>query len=142
MKQVIQLLEDKNMHLEKFFRANEAELENFSAGNFDNLEDFYRIREGLLEVIRKIDDMIEASNNAPDQNVLIDEQERRLVMSALQYKTDLVNRILEQDLCILSAIETAKSDIIKELAQVRSARKAIGSYKSGAGSAKRVDEEA
>ena len=69
MKTITELLKDKNHHLEKFHRLNEAELENFTAGEFKNLESFYATREGLLEVIKKIDDMIEHSN---DEVVVVD----------------------------------------------------------------------
>jgi hypothetical protein len=141
MTTIIDMLTEKNQCLEKFFRLNEAELENFSAGDFDNIEAFYATREGLLAIIKKIDDMIEKSNDIPQESEQIEPQIKKAILESLQYKNDLVNRILEQDLRILSAIESAKSTIIRELTQVRSAKKAIGSYKSGQKN-QRLDEEA
>jgi hypothetical protein len=138
---IIEMLTEKNQCLEKFYRLNEAELENFSAGTFDNIENFYATREGLLDIIKKVDEMIEDSNTVAEEIGPITDGDKKIILSALQYKNDLVNRILEQDLRILSAIEEAKSNIIKELTQVRSAKKAIGSYKSGQKS-NRLDEEA
>lgn len=138
---IIEMLTEKNQCLEKFYRLNESELENFSAGTFDNIENFYATREGLLDIIKKVDEMIETSNSSTDDVGPISAEDKKNILSALQYKNDLVNRILEQDLRILSAIEEAKSNIIKELTQVRSAKKAIGSYKSGQ-KANRLDEEA
>jgi hypothetical protein len=141
MTSIIDILNEKNQCLEKFHSLNEAELENFAHGNFDHLETFYGSREGLLDVIKKIDDMVERSNDVPLETAEIDGSIKRAIMEILQYKNDLVSRILEQDLKILSAIESAKSNIIKELSQVRATKKALGSYKSGP-APKRLNEEA
>jgi len=51
-----------------------------------------------------------------------------------------VQQILAQDLQILSVIEQAKSNIIKDLRQVQSAKKAVGAYKSG-DAPNRLDEK-
>ncbi len=141
MESAIELLCEKNMHLEKFFRTNEAQLEAFEAGDFGGLDSFYKTREGILEIIRKIDELVEQSDDLPKAGAVVDQEIRRQVIVCLQHKNTLVNKILEQDLRILSKIELAKSQMIKELAQVRGARKAIGAYKSG-NSKKRLDEEA
>jgi hypothetical protein len=50
---IIELLKEKNSCLEKFYRLNEAELENFAANDFNNVERFYANREGLLMIIKK-----------------------------------------------------------------------------------------
>jgi hypothetical protein len=63
------------------------------------------------------------------------------VLTAMNVKNDLVTRILAQDLQILSVIEQAKSEIIKELRQVQSAKKAVGAYKSG-DARNKLDEKA
>jgi hypothetical protein len=139
MKSIIELLKEKNHCLEKFFRINEAELENFGAGNFGSLEVFYSSREGLLGIVSKIDEMIERENNAGAETV--DAAMKASIQSELKHKNELVNRILEQDLLILSAIEKEKSVIIKELCQVRATRKAVGAY-GGETSGGNLDEEA
>jgi hypothetical protein len=141
MNSIIDLLNEKNQHLEKFFRLNEAQLENLTCSNFNGLDAFYAQREGVLAIINKIDEMIERSNEIPLDSVDIDNAIKNEILTALNYKSELVSRILEQDLHILSAIEKEKSGIIKELTQVRAAKKAIGSYKSG-GTSSRLDEEA
>jgi hypothetical protein len=53
----------------------------------------------------------------------------------------LVTRILAQDLQVLSLIEQAKSNIIKELRSVQAGKKAVGAYKSPTQSNK-LDEKA
>lgn len=140
MDSIIDLLHEKNNCLEKFYRINEAQIDSLTRSDFANLETFYLDREGLLALIRKIDEMIEHSNQIPLDAEEIDAAMRGVVTQALHYKSELISRILEQDLKILSAIENAKSTIIKELSQVRATKKALGSYKSRQSSA-RLDEE-
>ena len=137
---IVALLKEKNNHLEKFYRLNESAQMLFEKDNFDDLENFYNSREGILTMILKIDDMIERSNQSIDESYELSSQGKQEVIDELNYKNELVNRILAQDLQILSIIEQAKSDIIKELSQLRASRKAVGSYKSGS-QFKVLDEE-
>ncbi len=140
MSQVLSLLEEKNKNLAKFYQMNEIEMTRIAAGNFDELENFYRNREGILDLIRTIDTLTEvASKETMDQD--IDDNQRVQVMDLLDQKNELVAQILEQDLRILSLIDQAKSNIIKELGQVRLARKAISGYQSGT-TKTQLDEEA
>ncbi len=129
MQEVINLLNQKNQHLERFYRRNEDEILNFTDGNFENLERFYHSREVILDMIGCLDQMIEEAQGRVDAQLTADE--KRQAIRALDKKNDLVTQILSQDLQILSLIESAKSNIIKELSQVKVAKKAVGSYKSG-----------
>lgn len=128
MKEIINLLDQKNQHLERFYRRNEDEILNFTDGNFDNLERFYHSREVILDMIGCLDQMIEEAQGRVDTHLTDDD--KRQAIQALDRKNDLVTQILSQDLQILSLIENAKSNIIKELTQVKTAKKAVGSYKS------------
>lgn len=130
MDTIINLLNDKNYHLQKFHQLNETELMNFSEGNFDNLEVFYQSRETILDLVRCIDRLIEAASSA-HESVEIADKHKQDMIKAMNMKDDLVTRILAQDLQILSLIEQAKSEIIKELRSVQSAKKAVGAYKTG-----------
>lgn len=142
MNSVMTLLNDKNEHLQKFLQLNEIELINFSQGSFDNLEIFYQSRETILDLIRCIDGLVDvALKNTPMEAGAISSEEKRELLRILSQKNDLVTEILSQDLQILSVIERAKSDIIKDLRQVQSAKKAVGAYKSGETS-NRLDEKA
>ncbi len=131
MNSSIDILEEKKMHLEDFYRLNESALEKFKADDFSDLEEFYKTREGILDIIRKLDEMLERVNQTEGDQSKIDLALKKSVMEALEHKNILVTQILEQDLNILSVLETAKSEIIKELTQVRGAKKAIGAYHSG-----------
>lgn len=141
MQQIVELLTEKNQYLEKFYRLNEGEILSIAQGDFENLENFYQSRDGILNMIFKIDELVEKANAGFDDSVQIEPSQKKSILLALDYKNELVNRILAQDLQILSCIESAKSGIIKELAQVRATKKALGSYKSGA-ETKTLDEEA
>jgi hypothetical protein len=141
MNAVMTLLNDKNEHLHKFLQLNEDELVNFMQGNFDNLEIFYQSRETILDLIRCIDGLVEvALKDNPDAGDISSDGKKEL-LKTLARKNDLVTQILAQDLQILSVIEQAKSDIIKDLRQVQSAKKAVGAYKSGE-TKNQLDEEA
>lgn len=131
MDTIINLLKDKNYHLEKFLQLNEGELLNFTEGNFDNLEVFYQSRETILDLIRCIDRLIEAAASSEEDAPIVSDQNKKEMVRAMNAKNDLVQRILAQDLQILSVIEQAKSNIIKELRTVQTGKKAVGAYKSG-----------
>jgi len=136
MQRIINLLNQKNHYLEKFYSLNEEELLNFAKNDFDHLESFYRTREEILDVIRYVDDEIDKSETS-----VLSSEEKRLMNEALAAKDEYVARILSQDLEILSCIESAKSSIIRELQEIKKAKKAVGSYKSKA-IVNRLDEEA
>jgi hypothetical protein len=128
MKDVLDLLHEKNMHLEKFYRLNEAQLEKIAMREYETIDLFYANREGLLAVIKKLDEMVEGASAECTDATLIDDDMRAELVSILDYKNNLVARVLEQDLKILSAIEEEKNKIIKELTQVRAARKVVGTH--------------
>jgi len=111
----------------------------FAQANFDGLEEFYQNRERILEMLSYIDREMEKCDLGPHLQVSI--EDRDLVRECLAEKEGYVSRILAQDLEILSCIERAKSAIIRELQEVRKARKAVGGYKSG-GTQPRLIEEA
>lgn len=139
MLRIIKLLNQRNHYLEKFYSLNESELLNFSRGIFDTLESFYQMRDKMLDIIKYIDSEI-------DQTLLKDDDVQSVelkpqIREALAIKEEYVNRIIAQDLEILECIETAKSNIIKELQSINRTKNAVGRYKSGIGESRRLDEE-
>ena len=141
MLRIISLLQEKNHYLEKFYALNETEIVNFSLGKFDNLENFYNTRERILEILKYIDGQIDLVNTEMADLNQFSSEDRRQVKEAMSIKDEYVGRIIEQDLEVLAFIETAKSNIIRELQDVRRVRKAVGGYKSPT-FANRLDEEA
>ncbi len=142
MLRIITLLNQKNHYLEKFYSMNEVEILNFSQGIFDNLETFYKNRESILEMIKYLDSELDLvqRNTADAEAQAMKAEDRRQMQSAMAIKDEYVNRILSQDLEILSCIENAKTMIIRELQEVRKNKKAMGGYKSKTFN-RRLDEE-
>lgn len=140
MTRIVTLLNEKNHYLEKFYSLNESELKNFLSGNFDGIEAFYETREKILEIIKYIDGQLEEAQNksAPEAATV---ETRRQIREALTIKDEYVGRIIEQDLQVLSCIESAKNEIIRELQDLKKGKKALSGYKAPTFS-KRIDEEA
>lgn len=142
MRRIVLLLNEKNHYLEKFYALNEKELKNFVLGNFDTLEAFYETRERILEIIRYLDSQVDGvrlefemgSRDTPAEF-------KELLREALSIKDLYVKKIIEQDLSVLSCIESAKSEIIRELQDIRKNKKAVAGYKTPT-FRQRLDEEA
>ncbi len=141
MEKLLNLMTEKNHYLEKFYSLNAEELVNFGDGNYENVESFYRARDKILDLIRTIDEMIDAE--AKITAVPLKADAKADVEKLLANKDEWVTAILSQDLQVLSWIETEKSNIIKELQVVGKAKKAVSGYHSGnRPTATKVDEEA
>ena len=141
MKRIATLLNEKNHYLEKFYSLNETELENFVRGQFENLDYFYKTREKILEVVRYLDSQIVAVRVESDSEVANCAADvKQAIKEALYIKDQYVEKIIEQDLKVLSCIESAKSEIIRELQDIRKNKKAVNGYKSPTFK-QRLDEE-
>jgi hypothetical protein len=127
--QIVLLLKEKNNHLEMFYDISERERKSFKARNFDNLEDLYRIREDILENINTIDSKIEVYSASANKSQLTDTSKKE-IETCLGQKEKLVNKILEQDLQILSCIESEKSSMLKKLTSVRTGRRLLKAYRT------------
>ncbi len=139
MMRIIQLLDQKNHYLEKFYALGEETLSQLSEGQFNDVEGFYQNREKILEMIRYIDFEVNEAQNAITEEV--DTESRQEVKARLKVKEVYVSQILDQDLSIMSFIEQVKTEIIRELQQVKQAKRAVGGYKTRSFS-HRLDEEA
>ena len=139
MEAILNLLRDKNFHLQKFQRLSETELMNFGEDNFDNLEIFYQSRESILDLVRCLDDMVEQAALTPTTEVASDQQKSEM-LRLLEQKKVMVQNILAQDLQILSIIESTKSNIIRELRSVQTNRHAVSRYRAPDVAVKLVDE--
>lgn len=140
MEKLVNLMTEKNHYLEKFYSLNAEELVNFGDGNFENVESFYRARDKILDLIRTIDEMIDAE--AKQTPTPLEADAKATLEKLLGQKDEWVTAILAQDLQVLSWIEKEKSNIIKELQTVGKSKKAIGGYHSGTRTVSKFDEEA
>lgn len=142
MLRIIELYEQKNHYLEKFYSMNEIEIASMNKGQFENLQSFYINRDGILNVIKYIDGQIEIEQKhletAEDE---FSSEEKLQLAQQLKIKNEYVMRILDQDLSILSLIDREKSNVMKEIYEVRKNRKAMTGYKTYVPMI-RLDEEA
>ncbi|MEK6774749.1 MAG: hypothetical protein AABY64_12470 [Bdellovibrionota bacterium] len=131
MTRILTLLNQKNHYLEKFYALNEKELSNFLIGNFDSIETFYETREKILEVIKYIDSEVEKTQDnviqatSPAFGTI-----RKRIADSFKVKNLYVEKIVQQDLEILSCIESAKNSIIRELQLLNRGKKAVTGYKT------------
>lgn len=130
MERVIDLLEKKNHYLKKFLLISEAELTNFQKGDFDNLEAFYDCREQILNIIGDIEDKFDVTFQQYSDVGQLSPMVKAQLTSFQKNKKEIVDQIMIRDLEIISCIESAKSEIIKELRLVKKGKKVIGSYRS------------
>jgi len=137
MNRLITLVYEKNHYLEKFYACGEAEMTQFLQGHYEGLESFYQNREKILEMIRYVDAQIEKNH----EKVRLTDYEKREFRKAMTIKDEYVQRIVDQDLQILSCIERAKSDIIQDLQNLKKGKKAMAGYKMPSFT-NRLDEEA
>ena len=139
MMRIITLLNQKNHYLEKFYTVNETEILNFSLGKFEHLDSFYQMRDKILELVKYLDGELEIAQNK--MSGIATAVIRNQVKEALAIKEEYVKRILAQDLEILAYIESAKSNIIRELQDIRKSKAVMGKYKSGQTGPRRLNEE-
>ncbi len=136
---LVDLLDEKNQYLEKFFELNETELHCFADGNFDNVENFYQSREKILDIIRCLDVLVDDEVTALGE-AAITATVRAEIQDLMDHKDRLAKQIIAQDLQVLAAIEDEKSNIIRELKNTKQARKAVGAYHSGQ-TVRQLDDE-
>ena len=131
MIRLIQFLNEKNHFLEKFYSLNERQIARLEGGMFDDIEIFYNKREDLLKILKYVDAEIHSSHMShKDMMGSFADGEKSQIREALRTKEMYVKKILEQDLVILSLIDEAKSQIIKELQDIKKSKKALAGYKS------------
>lgn len=127
---LVDLLDEKNQYLEKFFELNETELHCFADGNFDNVENFYQSREKILDIIRCLDVLVDDEVSALAE-AAITATVRAEIQDLMDHKDRLAKQIIAQDLQVLAAIEDEKSNIIRELKNTKQTRKVVSAYHSG-----------
>ncbi len=134
MIRVIQLLNEKNHFLEKFTSLNEKQIVRLEEGHFDQIETFYNQREDLIKIIKYIDsEMNVAQILQKESGRQLTDSDRKFVKESLKTKDSYTAKIIDQDMQVLALIDQAKSQIIKELQEVRRGKRAMAGYKSNLG---------
>ena len=132
MKNIIDLLKQKNSLLENFLTLNENQLADLHEGIFDHLDQFYHSRDSLLDMIKILDSEVDYFASSPDTPEFSQEM-KTTAHKELVKKDDLVKVIVAQDLQIISLIESKKSEIIKELQTVKEKKRVYTGYKTSTG---------
>lgn len=104
LKEVLDLLDMKNNALEEFVLENERFMERAQASStslFD-FQNFYSVREYILAKINKIDSMIESICGVHGYDFVDIEETREHVIHRQKKKRQLVTKIIDQDLVIMS----------------------------------------
>jgi hypothetical protein len=126
MEELLELFKEKNHFLKKFYLINLKELESFCENKFENLEIFYDQREKLIDIIGYIKSKIEKLSELDD---LKNYRQNPNIQAIEKTNDTITNDILKQDSEILSHIENAKNNIIKELQKIKTGKKIVSKYK-------------
>jgi len=130
MEQVLKLIKERNSYLKKFYTINKAELFRLTEGDFTRLEFFYKNRDNLLDMVSHIETSINGRLREIPAGTHITPELKNDVQMELNLKDEIISEILRQDIEILSIIEQAKNQIIKELQDLSKKKNAVGSYHS------------
>lgn len=128
MEEVIQYLQLKNHYLDKFYSLTQQFIEQTRKNNWANLAHFVDSRERILNIIRfydhRIAELFQQVDNASED--LNDYQPR--VKSLLDGRNDIVKKIVELDLLLISQLEDYKNEIIIDLKQSQQIDQQIEAY--------------
>ena len=113
MDKVLILLIERNKYIQKLCEVNRREINLITADRFDHVEEFYNIRNHLLDIIQNLEEMLSQALEAT--HLQVTERIRKKIQSILEEKDKTVKKILQQDLEILSVIEQRKNQMIQEL---------------------------
>lgn len=131
MIRIVQLMTEKNHFLEKFYTLNEQQIIKLESGHFDEIETFYNKREDMINILKYIDSEINKAHlQHKDINGVFADTDKRALRECMRVKEMFVGKILDQDMQVLALIDEAKTKIIRELQDVRLAKKAMAGYKT------------
>lgn len=126
---IIELLKEKNFYLERFLEESKKERTRFKARRFENLDNLYKMREQILQNIQSIDKRIDVICEK-EGTELLNPPKKNEISNMLDTIKGNVRNILEEDLQIISFIETEKSKIIQEIGKTKEGRKVLKGYKA------------
>ncbi len=131
MIRLVQLLTEKTHFLEKFYTLNETQIAELENGHFDKIEKFYNQREDILKILKHLDAEVNRAHMLHKEiSGVFTETDKAAFNECMRIKEMFVEKIIDQDMQVLSLIDEAKSKIIRELQDVRLAKKAMHGYKT------------
>ena len=115
MKNLVELLNERNKYLEQFYSLNKKEISYLEKGIFENLKSFYERREVILNAINNTNDLMKKFALGDLQKIKFEEKDKSEMIKASKYKDQLAEEILCQNLEILSFVEEMKIEMIKDI---------------------------
>lgn len=113
MDKVLILLIERNKYIQKLYEVNHKEINRIMANCFDHVEEFYKIRGHLLDIIQNLEEMLDEALKTT--HLPATKRIRNKIQNILEEKDKTVKKILQQDLEILSIIEQRKTQMIQKL---------------------------
>ncbi len=121
-------MEERNRYLKKFYTINNEQLKNLKSKKFEQIEDFYKTRQSIIDIIdileNKIEDIASSLRFEPSDQI------KTSIRYELKKRDEIIRRILEQDLEIISILNEQKIEIVKEITSTAKNRKVFGAYNS------------
>jgi len=129
IEEIIHLLGERNRYLLQFCSLNDVQINRLKNDHYDQISEFYLMRERILAVIEKIELLIEQKSEKITGD--ISDIHKKEIEALLAEKDETIKSILNQDLNILASIEKQKTNIISELKTLKQGKRVISSYRSG-----------
>jgi hypothetical protein len=127
---VLALLRSKNRCLERFLEVTIHFWAEAQDGKLENLAFFENQRESTLKAIDLFDRKLAQSIEALPAKARPNESLTKDIRAELDLKEALVHQILSIDLKIISKIEEARGQILKDLTQTRKGKESLSKFKS------------
>ncbi len=126
VQEILNLVQHKNHFLEKFYELNHDQIKMLEKSDLEGLDQFHQAREKLLVIVQEVDEKIAGRLQ---RHLQISNEAREMLKISLRRKDHLVREILRQDLMILSLVQKAKDNVIRELSEVQYSRRSVGKYR-------------
>lgn len=128
MQEVIEYLEMKNHYYEKFFTVTSKLVSLASQNQWKELEFFVDSRDRILAILRSFDHKIEAAMEKYEKNESLLAQYRDKVKALFAKRQAWADKILQQDLKLISVIDDFKTETIRELKDALSKQQGLDSF--------------
>ena len=126
---IVELLTAKNLSLETFAALSESVGTDFNGDNIEILNRFHLKREAILKTIHLLDQMISVTAEA--LSILPRNDQQIADLKILMSQGDaLVERIKIADEQVLQAIQSTRTELLKEISAQNDTRKKIKKFRT------------
>ena len=109
MKEIINLLRQKNDYLQQFERISSKAYHRLCLGDYSHIDTFYHDRQRLLNIMDQIDKQLNSITP-----VAVSEKDKKTMLSLIQEKKKITMSVLQKDLLIHSYLNDAQYDTAQE----------------------------